>query len=136
MLYKLDSPTVNRSHHRRRRNPHYRRGQRAAALRAITGARIWFGEPLVARTQAQAAVMTGSNYQYLNAAVTLLRSEDAGLLADVVAGRMSLLRAAAIVKKRARLLRAYREAGAADLAAVGCKVGAAEVFDRVVAPAL
>jgi hypothetical protein len=54
----------------------------------------------------------------------------------VLTGRTPLLAAAALVKRRARLLRAYHEASSADLAALGRKAGVAEVWDRVVVPNL
>jgi hypothetical protein len=47
-----------------------------------------------------------------------------------------LLKAAASVRKRVRLVRAYREAAPEDLAALGATIGVAEVFDRVVSPSL
>jgi hypothetical protein len=127
------SPTARRQ---RRRRPQFRHGQRAAAVQAITGARIWRGDPVTAGTQAEAAAMCGASLTYLLAAVVLLDSGNDALISDVLAGRVPLLVAARHVKGRARLLRAFRAASPADLAAFGRKAGVAEVWDRCIVPSL
>jgi hypothetical protein len=100
-----------------------RGGQRRAAVQAFTAAKLWMGKPIAPSTQAEAAVLTGTNAVYLIAAATLLRHGDSDLIADVVVGHVGLLRAAATVKKRVRLVRAYQDAGPDDLVAFGRQVG-------------
>jgi hypothetical protein len=91
-----------------RTRPRFRNGQRAAALQAIVAARLWRG--VTADTQAKAANMCGVCLTYVIAAAIVLDGGDTELVADVLAGRVPLLKAAAHVKKRTRLLRAYYEA--------------------------
>jgi hypothetical protein len=120
----------------RRRNRYLRNGQCAAALRAVTAARILLELPVRAGSIAEAALLTGSCPAYVAAAVALIGAEDAPLEGLVRRGQVPLLKAAATVKKRAALIKAYREATPADLAALARTVGPAAVFDNVVAPAL
>jgi hypothetical protein len=80
--------------------------------------------------------MTGSCPAYVGAAVVLIEAEDASLERLVRRGQVPLLEAAATVKKRVALIRAYRNATPADLAALARAVGPDRVFDNVVAPAL
>jgi hypothetical protein len=88
-------------------------GQRLAALRAITGAKLyltgWFA------TLRAAAKAVGSNTHYLTAAIILLRSENTSLLNRVLSGKMPLLAAAVQMKQLAKLVTAYRSSSAADL---------------------
>ena len=110
------------------------RGQRRAALQALTAAKLWRGEPIPAPTQAAAAAMAGSTIPYLKAADILLEYGDADLIADVEAGVVPVLTAAASVAKRVRLISAYREANHEDRIALGRAVGATPLFDEAVAP--
>jgi hypothetical protein len=122
-----------------RRSKHksqFRNGHRAAVLRAVTSASILLGRPIKASSQARAAELCGANVQYVEAAVWLLQAEDSALIADVLAGRISLLKAAAKVRRRSRLIAAYQDATADDRAAFGEVVGAASVWDEVIAPKL
>jgi hypothetical protein len=80
--------------------------------------------------------MCGSNHTYVAAAITLLQAEDGSLQTLVHRGRVPLLDAAATVKNRAALIKAYRTATAADLAALARAVGPDRVFDNVIVPAL
>jgi hypothetical protein len=105
-------------------------------VRALTAARALLGFPVVARTQAEAAAMTRSTVRYVVAAAIVLQAEDPALLADVTAGRISLLAAARIARGRAELISAYRRATAADRSALARAVGPASVWDDVLAPAL
>ena len=76
---------------RRRRQSsrrHFRHGQRAAALRALTGARLYINQ--LTLTLVTAAESTGSSVGYVQAAVTLLRSENSSLVGEVLAGRIPL----------------------------------------------
>jgi hypothetical protein len=122
----------------RRRHPHYqiRRGQRRAAVQALTAAKLWLGVPIPAPTQTEAAVMAGSNLAYLKAAAIVIEHGDESLIAQVKAGRVPLLQAAKRVRGRVDLIRAYREAGPLDRAALGRAVGAVAIFDAAVVPAL
>ena len=120
----------------RRRGPHLRNGECAAAQRADTAARILLKLPITANSLAAAAHVCDLNVQYVAAAITLIESGDAALMALVRRGHVSLLDAAAIVKKQVALLRAYREASPADRVALARTIGPTVVFDNVVSPAL
>jgi hypothetical protein len=122
--------------HYRRRGRHFRNGQCAAALRANTAARILLGLPVSANNLATAARMCGSNIAYVAAAIALIRAEDASLDWRVRHGRIPLRKAAAGVKKRAALIKAYREAAPEDLTALVRAVGAERMFDQAITPAL
>jgi hypothetical protein len=132
-LFKSRHPAGQRH---RPRGRHFRNGQCAAALRADTAARILLRQPVNAGSLAEAALMTGSCPAYVGAAVVLIEAEDASLERLVRRGQVPLLEAAATVKKRVALIRAYRNATPADLAALARAVGPDRVFDNVVAPAL
>jgi hypothetical protein len=133
MLYKLSAPAVKlrRTHHR-----HHRRYRNGSAVRALTGAKLLLGLPITVGSQAEAATMVGSNRPYIVAAVLVLQAEDQALLADVLVGKMPLLTAAKIVRKRAELIAAYRRATPEDLTALARAVGPSDLFDRAVVPAL
>jgi hypothetical protein len=73
---------------------------------------------------------------YVAAAALLLEAEVPALVEEVLCGDVSLLEAAASVRKRARLVRAYRQADRSDRKALGEVVGVASVFDDAVAPLL
>jgi hypothetical protein len=121
----------------RRRNRYIRNGECAAALRADTAARILLGRLVeVDYSLADVSRMCGSNVHYVAAAITLIESENTSLMSMVRQGRVPLLDAAASVKKRVALVKAYREATPDDLAALARSVGPSRVFDEVVSPAL
>jgi hypothetical protein len=119
-----------------RRNAQFRRGQRRAVLRALTGARILLGLPIEASSQAGVAELVGSNIRYVEAGIAVLQAEDPALVTDVLAGRKRLLDAAAKVRRRADLIAAYRRATLEDRAAVGPTIGVEQVFDEMIAPSL
>jgi hypothetical protein len=123
-------------HRYQRRGRHLRDGQCAAASRADTAARILLGLPVSAGSLAIAARMCGSNVAYVAAAVVLIQAEDASLSTRVRRGHVPLLEAAESVKSRAALIKAFRKAAPADLAALSRTVGVDRVFDSVIAPAL
>src|SRR5215469_6142815 len=87
----------------------FRHGQRVAVVRALTGASLLLGLPIKLTSRARTAEIVGSNLHYIEAAITVLKAEDPGLLADVLAGREPLLAAAAKVRHRADLIAAYRK---------------------------
>ena len=78
----------------------FRHGQRAAAVRAFTGARLYLN--CAVPTLAAAADSTGSCPAYIQAAIILLKADNASLTAEVLAGRVSILQAAAQVRRVVR----------------------------------
>jgi hypothetical protein len=93
---------------------HRRRALRqAAGLRAMTGARL-FAAGMV-DSIAAAAASVGSNRTNVHAAVTLLKAENRTLVDQVLAGGVSLLRAAKQIQRVADLVSAYRAASQSDI---------------------
>jgi hypothetical protein len=115
---------------------HFRNNQRAAAVRACTGACLHLGIPTVPSSVSEAAIMTGSSQVYVAALVVLIRSEDGPLLRKVMRGDIPILRAAATVRARSELVDAFRKASLADRVALVKTVGAEKVFDEMIGPAL
>ena len=116
---------------------HYHNRQHAGATaRAFAGARALLGVPLHVKSQAEAAALFASTRQYIPAAATLLEAEDPHLIQYVLSGRIPLLEAAATVRKRAQLVKAYRAASDGDRKALGVVVGVDAVFDQTIAPLL
>ena len=103
-LLKVQQPALRR----RRRSPHrqFRRGRRAAAVRALNAARLYLQG--VFPTLAEAAEARGSNIAYVRAAATLLKADNASLVSDVLRGRAPLLTAAAEAKRLVDLVTAYK----------------------------
>jgi hypothetical protein len=133
LLQRLMSDRVRDRQPRRR----YRKHQRAdATSRAFAGAKLVLGIPIQAKTQAEAAELVGSTRLYVAAAAVLLEAEAPALVEEVLGGSVSLLDAAASVRKRVRLVKAYRQADRSDRKALGEIVGVASVFDDAVAPLL
>jgi hypothetical protein len=115
-----------------------RRRRRSAGptLRAFAGAKLLLDIPIRPRNQAEAAALVGSTRPYIAAATVLLEAEVPALVEGVIRGDLSLLEAAASVRKRARLVKAYRQADRSDRKALGEVVGVGSVFDDAVAPLL
>jgi hypothetical protein len=113
-----------------------RRDRPDAALRAITGAKLLLGAPVRPKTQAEAAELVGCTRPYIAAAAVLLEAGAPALVEGVLCGDVSLLEAAKSVRRRARLIQAYRQADRSDRKALGEVVGVASVFDDAVAPLL
>jgi hypothetical protein len=124
MLYRLKRP----AHQSSRR--HFRHGQRAAALRALTAAKLY--QQGIGPTLDAVAGMCGSNARYVAAAIQILQSEDLLLLDAVVAGKVPVLQAAAQVRRQASLVAAYRNAEETDRVALARAVGAEVIFDTLV----
>jgi hypothetical protein len=124
----------SRRRQRRSARRHIRHGQRAAALRAFTAARLYLDK--AARTVAVAAECTGSNPRYVLAALTLLRNEDAGLVKDVLRDRIPLLKAAAQVQRVVELVTAYRSASVPQRATAAKRVGIDTVWDEMIVPTI
>lgn len=120
----------------RRRSPcrHFDHGVRLAALRAITGAKLYVqgGVPTIKA----AATATGSCPPYVQAAITLLQSDNVTLTNEVLTGHVGLLEAARQVKHVARLVMAYRKASSADRVAFARAIGPTVLFDDTLVPAI
>src|SRR5262245_1412326 len=113
---------------------HFRRGERAAARRAVTAAGLYIDGGLPSlRTAAESC---GSNVGYVQAATWLLRSENPDLLNKVLAGHVPVLTAAAQVRRLAQLVDAYRAATSVDRVQFVRAIGATEVFEEAVSPAV
>jgi len=111
-----------------------RNRQRAAVVRAVTAARLYATG--AAPTLAAAAIACGSNVAYVAAAVTLLKSEDSGLLDRALRGATPLLAAASEARAVARLVSAYRGASPDDLATFTRTIGVANIWDKILVPVL
>jgi hypothetical protein len=111
-----------------------RDGVCAAALRAVTGARVYkAGE---AKTLPKAAAMSGSCPAYVQAALVLIEADNHTLIDQVLTGRLPILAAARQVKQLSKLVDAYRAASASDRIAFGQAIGVTTLFDHSVAPLL
>jgi len=119
----------HRQHRSSRR--HFRDGRRAAALRALTAARLHLQGQ--APSLAAAAAMCGSCLTYTRAAATLWKSENSTILNEVLAGRMPLLAAAHQVQRVADLVASYRAAQAPDRIAFVKAAGTDKLFDVLTA---
>jgi hypothetical protein len=103
-------------------------------VRAITAARLYASGAVP--TLAAAAIACGSSVPYVAAGVTLLKSEDSGLLDRALRGAMPLLVAARGARRVARLISAYRGALSDDLVTFTRTIGVANVWDEIIVPAL
>jgi hypothetical protein len=121
--------------HRQSARRHYlRSGERAAALRALTGARLYLTKQV--SSYVAAAECCGSNRLYVKAAVTLLTAENSTLREQVLQGWIPLMAAAHQVERIAALVRAYRVATSADRVEFARVVGPTTLFDNALIPAL
>jgi hypothetical protein len=126
------NPAQNKKKYRRwhRRT---RAGKCAAAVRAVTGARLYLDGRMDLAT---AAMSCGSCVAYVRAAVSLLASENTTMLEQALRGQMPLLVAAEQMKRIAKLVNAYRAASAADRVMFARVIGPTTLFDGAVALAL
>jgi hypothetical protein len=97
---------------------------------------LWKGRPVTPSTQAEAARLVGSTPLYIAAAATVIDAESPALIENVLRGHVGLLEAAESVRRRVRLVKAYREADRDDRKALGKMVGIDRVFDEAIAPLL
>jgi hypothetical protein len=74
----------------------------------------------------------GSNVEYVRAAIVVLRSENSGLLTQVLCGQVPLLAAANQVRRLVDLVVAYRATTEQDHIACFRLAGPDHVFDEVV----
>jgi len=121
------------SGHRQSVRRQFHDGHRRAAVRAITGARLYLSKNVP--TLRGAAEACGSNVHYVKAVITLIRAENATLLERVIAGKVSVLAAAREVGRLANLVAAYRIASANDRVAFAAVIGPTTLFDTVLVPA-
>jgi hypothetical protein len=118
----------------RRRHRRVRDGEQAAVVRALTAACLHLGLPIPISTQAEAAHKTGANVSYVKDVITVLQAEDAVLLDNVLRGAISLVAAAKVVRKRAKLISALRQASEEDRTVAASRVlGADGILDLAVA---
>ncbi len=109
----------------------FRHGQRAAAVRAFTGARLYLH--CAVPTLAAAVDSTGSCPAYIQAAIILLKADNASLTAEVLAGRVAILQAAAQVRRVVDLVTAYKLAKDPDRVAFARTCGVERIFNVLVA---
>jgi hypothetical protein len=114
----------------RNRRRHMRHGVRAAALRAITAARLYLSGQIP--NLAKAAESCGSNVKYVCAAIILLRSENSVLLDRVLRGDVAIQVAARQVRRLVDLVAAYRAADVNYHVASFRTLGTDRVFDELV----
>jgi hypothetical protein len=105
-----------------------------AALRGVTAAHGYLNGQF--SSLATAALHCGSCHAYVQAALILLRSENATILERVLRGQVPLLAAAKQMKRVADLVDAYRTAGAADRVAFAKAIGPTALFDSALVPAI
>jgi len=97
-----------------RRSPrcHFRNDQRAAVLRALTGADLVRKAGL---SLEEAAIRSGSCIAYVRAAVTLREADGQGWgneawINQVIRGEIPILQAAKLIEPQVQLIRAYKRA--------------------------
>ena len=84
-------------------------------------------------TLAAAADSAGSCPAYIQAAIILLKADNASLTAEVLAGRVSILQAAAQVRRVVDLVTAYKLAKDPDRVAFARACGVERIFNVLVA---
>jgi hypothetical protein len=117
-------------HHRHRDRFHD--GNRLAALRAYTAARLVIEEGMAV---AEASLWSGSSTAYVTALVAVIKTEDAGLLRATLHGRMPVILAGMRAKRLLNLVKAYTAATPATKAAFRDLIGQDRLFDDLIAPA-
>jgi len=119
--------------HRRYRSPRrrFRHGRCAAAVRALTGAHLYINKAVP--TLQAAAEACGSNVNYVQAAIILLKADNAALVSDVRAGRVPLVQAAREAERLVNLITAYREAKDPDRVAFARACGTEAILNVLVA---
>jgi hypothetical protein len=105
-------------------------------LQAFIGAYLLHERLLGIDTATQAAIATGVTRAAIINALLILQSENAILAAYVLSGRETLTRAAKTVRGQVKLIDAFKDATPDDRAALGHAVGATQLFDAAIAPAL
>lgn len=116
----------------RPRHRRMRKGRCAAAVRALTAARLYLDGQVP--SLAAAALCCGSCRAYVQAALILIKSENMTLIERVRRGHVPLPTAAKQMKQLADLVNAYRTAGAADRVAFAKTIGPTTLFDSALVP--
>jgi hypothetical protein len=114
----------------------FRNGERVAVVRAWTAAKLHRGEQIAPQSLAVASTLCGASLPYVAAMEVLLKVEDLGLLSRVFTGEVSLMDAANMVRKRAKLIEAFRKADPKDRIKAAEVIGAEFMFDEMIGPAL
>ena len=118
----------------RLRHRRMRAGRCAAAVRALTAAKIYLaGEVPNLPT---AALCCGSCVTYVQDILILIKSENEIMLSRVLRGQMPLAAAAKQMRQVADLVAAYRGAGVDDRVAFAKAIGPTTLFDSVLVPAI
>jgi len=112
---------------------HFRHGCRAAAVRAFTGAKLYLNNAVP--TLEAAAEACGSNVAYIQAAIILLKAENASRVQDVVGGRVPILQAAREAARLVNLVTAYRKAQDPDRIAFARACGTEAILNVLAAAA-
>lgn len=137
MLYRANGHSGRgRPRQPRTRRPYRNRQYHNAAVRAFAGAKLLLRIPVKPKSQVEAAELVASTPQYIAAAAALVEAASPDLIERVLQGRFPLLAAGELVRKRVRLVKAYREADRDDRKALGKMVGVDRVFDEAIAPLL
>jgi hypothetical protein len=133
MMFRNRSFSRTTSRRRQSARGHFRNGQRAAVVRAVTAARLYLSgaEP----TLASAAVACGSGVVYVRAAIAVLRREQPALLADVLTGRTSLLRAAK-PRKPETLAEHFARAPREEWREAARLIGPGRIWDEMLVPVI
>lgn len=129
---------TNKRSHRTRQSPlrQHRGGQRAAIVRAWTAARLRSGEPIPRPTLTEAAILCGSSVKYIRAIEAVIQHDDPRLIDQILLGKISLMMAANLLRKRTRLVNAYHKASPNDRVDAARAIGPDRVFDEMLVPAL
>jgi hypothetical protein len=121
-----------------RQSPHrqFKGGQRAALIRAWTAARLRDGERIRPPTLAEAAVMCGSSVPYISAIELVMQHGDPRLTDQILRGKIPLMVAANLLRKRTNIVKSFRKASAADRIDAARVIGPEQIFDEMLVPAL
>lgn len=123
---------VNNSvHHHYGRPP-----KRNPALQAFAAAQMLREGRIGIDTAVKAAAATGVTRAAVKAAQIILESGDENLAADVLQGWESLSRAANKIRRRVKLIEAFKSATPDDRIAFARVIGPTELFEAAIEPAL
>ena len=129
-------PSPKRStRHRQSPLRQHRGGQRAAYLRAWTAARLRSGEPIPRPTLTEAAILCGSSVPYIAALELVLQHDDPRLVDQILRGKIPLMVAAGLLRKRGNLVKSFRQASPKDRVDAARVLGPERIFDEVLVPA-
>jgi hypothetical protein len=123
---------------RSRQSPHrqFKGGQRAALLRAWTAARIRKGEWIPKPTLVEAAILCGSSVPYIAAVELVMQHDDPRLVDQILRGKIPLLMAADLLRKRTNIVKSFRRGSVEDRIDAARVIGPERIFDEMLVPAL